>query len=105
MKEIYGDRQVVLVRELTKLYEEYQRGTISQLLGHIEKVPLKGECLIIVDGKRDTERVKDSSQQDPLVLVKEYIANGDKTNQAIKKVAKELNLNRQELYASSMIYK
>ncbi len=44
--------------------------------------------------------MKDSSQQDPLVLVKEYIANGDKTNQAIKKVAKELNLNRQELYAS-----
>lgn len=100
MKEIYGDRQVVLVRELTKLYEEYQRGTISHLLEHIEKVPLKGECLIIVDGKRDTERVKDSSQQDPLVLVKEYIANGDKTNQAIKKVAKEFNLNRQELYAS-----
>ena len=48
--EVYGDRQVVLVRELTKRYEEYQRGMISELLDYLSKTPLKGECLLIVAG-------------------------------------------------------
>ena len=44
MHEIYGNRQVTLVRELTKLYEEYQRGTILEILDYIASNPLKGEC-------------------------------------------------------------
>ncbi|TDE75566.1 16S rRNA (cytidine(1402)-2'-O)-methyltransferase [Streptococcus vicugnae] len=51
MLAVYGDRQVVLVRELTKLYEEYQRGSISELLEYIAENPLKGECLLIVSGQ------------------------------------------------------
>lgn len=50
MLAVYGDRQVTVVRELTKLYEEYQRGSISELLEYLEENPLKGECLIIVEG-------------------------------------------------------
>lgn len=50
MLEVYGDRSVVLVRELTKIYEEYQRGTISELLESIAETSLKGECLLIVEG-------------------------------------------------------
>ena len=50
MLEVYGDRSVVLVRELTKIYEEYQRGKISELLESIAETPLKGECLLIVEG-------------------------------------------------------
>ena len=41
MLEVYGDRSVVLVRELTKIYEEYQRGTISELLESISETPLR----------------------------------------------------------------
>ena len=42
MLEVYGDRSVVLVRELTKIFEEYQRGTINELLESISETPLKG---------------------------------------------------------------
>ena len=42
MLEVYGDRSVVLVRELTKIYEEYQRGKISELLESIAETLLKG---------------------------------------------------------------
>ena len=39
MHEVYGNRQVTLVRELTKLYEEYQRGSISEILDYIASNP------------------------------------------------------------------
>jgi len=98
MLAVYGDRQVVVVRELTKLYEEYQRGLISEVLAYIADHPLKGECLIIVSGQDGQVVDEEWENQNPLDLVQELIAAGHKPNQAIKKVAKELGLNRQEVY-------
>ncbi|EHI70301.1 16S rRNA (cytidine(1402)-2'-O)-methyltransferase [Streptococcus ictaluri] len=99
MQAVYGDRQIVLVRELTKLFEEYQRGSLSQILDYIQEVPLKGECLLIVSGNDGCHQEQDLASIDPLAMVQDYISAGDKPNQAIKKVAKSLQLNRQELYA------
>lgn len=99
MLAIYGDRQVVLVRELTKLYEEYQRGSISELLEYIAENPLKGECLLIVSGQDQavlTEAV--AEDLDPAELVSSLVEAGEKPNQAIKKIAKTYGLNRQEVY-------
>lgn len=55
MLAVYGDRPVVLVRELTKIYEEYTRGTIAELVAYLEENPLKGECLLIVEGASEQE--------------------------------------------------
>lgn len=55
MLAVYGDRPVVLVRELTKIYEEYTRGTIAELVDYLEENPLKGECLLIVEGASEQE--------------------------------------------------
>ena len=96
---IYGDRPIVLVRELTKIYEEYQRGTISEIMEHITQVPLKGECLLIVSGQDETAIPQESvALSDIPDLVNDLIASGEKTNQAIKKVAKTYGLKRQEVY-------
>ena len=99
MLAIYGDRQVVLVRELTKLYEEYQRGSISELLEYISENPLKGECLLIVSGQ-DQAVLTEAAAEDlnPAELVSSLVEAGEKPNQAIKKVAKTYGLNRQEVY-------
>ena len=99
MLAIYGDRQVVLVRELTKLYEEYQRGSISELLKYIAENPLKGECLLIVSGQ-DQAVLTEAAAEDlnPAELVSSLVEAGEKPNQAIKKVAKTYGLNRQEVY-------
>ena len=53
MLAVYGDRPVVLVRELTKIYEEYTRSNISELVAFLEENPLKGECLLIVEGAKE----------------------------------------------------
>lgn len=99
MHEVYGNRQVTLVRELTKLYEEYQRGSISEVLDYITSNPLKGECLLIVAGASENDREENiTSDVTPIEAVEALIASGMKPNQAIKTVAKERKMNRQELY-------
>ena len=99
MLAIYGDRKIVLVRELTKLYEEYQRGYISEILEYIAQNPLKGECLIVVSGQDETVTSEEMPEDiNPAELVAQLVEAGDKPNQSIKKIAKTYGLNRKEVY-------
>ena len=43
-----GDRPAVIAREMTKIHEEYIRGTVSQLILYTEKNKLKGECVLLI---------------------------------------------------------
>ena len=52
LKETLGDRPAVVARELTKLYEEIKRGTLSELYSYFDKKKPRGECVILV-GKND----------------------------------------------------
>jgi len=47
----FPDRAVVLARELTKKFEEYLRGTSTELLAHARQHPLKGEFVVLIDGR------------------------------------------------------
>jgi len=48
-----GDRKVCVARELTKIYEEYQRGSATEVKAHYEERPPKGEIVIVIEGKQD----------------------------------------------------
>ncbi|HFI0702451.1 TPA: 16S rRNA (cytidine(1402)-2'-O)-methyltransferase [Streptococcus suis] len=97
MLSVYGNRQVTVVRELTKLYEEYQRGTISEVLDYLKDTSLKGECLIIVAGAGE-EELPSADDVDLKAEVEKEVAAGRKPNQAIKEVAKRYQLKKQEVY-------
>ncbi|MEY8459393.1 16S rRNA (cytidine(1402)-2'-O)-methyltransferase [Lactococcus ileimucosae] len=97
--QVYGDRQVTLVRELTKIYEEYRRGKISEILSSLKEQPIKGECLIIVSGFSGEVEIEGAEETSPLEAVARLVEEGIKPNVAIKQIAKERNLVRQELYA------
>ncbi|SNU88763.1 putative S-adenosyl-methionine-dependent methyl transferase, YraL family [Streptococcus merionis] len=99
MLAIYGDRQVVIVRELTKLYEEYQRGSITEILDYLAEHPLKGECLLVVSGaSEELVPSEDLAELDVVASVQALIDQGKKPNQAIKTVAKQYGLDRQTVY-------
>ena len=97
MLAVYGDRPVVLVRELTKIYEEYTRGTIVELVAYLEENPLKGECLLIVEGASEQEQ--DLEEVDLIQEIDLLVQSGMKKNQAIKQVAKQFGLQKSDLYA------
>jgi len=49
--EILGDREIVLTRELTKVYEEIMRGKVSEILNQVGDRTLKGEITLVISGK------------------------------------------------------
>ncbi|MGH7834566.1 MAG: 16S rRNA (cytidine(1402)-2'-O)-methyltransferase [Candidatus Binatia bacterium] len=53
--EILGDRQMVLAREVTKVHEEFLRGTVSEVIAESEQRRLKGEITLIASGSSETE--------------------------------------------------
>lgn len=95
--EVFGDRKIVLARELTKSYEEYCRGTISEVL---KLLPLKGEMVLMVEGYCSKEEIAD-----PMAQIDELIALGEKPNDAIKEVARLMNKSRNDLYKLYVAYK
>ncbi|EGV04043.1 tetrapyrrole methylase family protein [Streptococcus infantis SK970] len=83
MLEVYGDRSVVLVRELTKIFEEYQRGSITELLENISQTPLKGECLLIVEGA--SLELEDKDEEDLFSEIQNRIQQGVKKIKLLRK--------------------
>lgn len=97
MQAVFGERQAVICRELTKLYEEYLRGTFSELLAYLEQQPLKGECCLLIEGAAEKNAVPElvgtlKEQVDVL------IATGLSSKDAIKQVAKNNQLKKQIVY-------
>ena len=55
--DIYGERWVVVARELTKLYEEVMRGPLSEVLKTLSERKIKGEFTVLISSSRYTEKV------------------------------------------------
>lgn len=92
--EIFGDRQVSLSREISKRFESIYRGNISDLLSTLNNI--KGEFVIVVSPYKE-----DNSNNNELSVidnVKLYIENGMEVMDAIKRVAKERNIPKNEIY-------
>ena len=50
--EYWGNRKIVIARELTKKFEEFLRGTVEDVLQELSQKPRKGEIVIVVDGRK-----------------------------------------------------
>lgn len=98
MLTVFGNRQIVLCRELTKIHEEYLRGSIEELLDYIEEHPVKGECCLLVEGNTGSEEPQTQIEGSLKEQVEQLIALGEKTNAAIKAVAVKNGLKKQEVY-------
>ncbi len=99
MYEVLGDRKVCIARELTKIHEEYIRGTLKEVLGLDD---LKGEIVIIVEGD-NKEKVIDYSAIN--ILIEEMIKEGVSTKDAIKEVSKVHGLSKNEVYRQYLAQK
>ena len=91
--EIFGNRNIAIVREISKRYEEVIRGTVENLLKTVEN--LKGEIVIVVEGNHEKQSFDNLSIKDHVNL---YIEDGLTPNEAIKKVAKERNVPKSKIY-------
>ncbi len=91
---ILGDRRVAVCRELTKIYEEVFRGTISQAIEHFTEP--RGEFTLVIEGKK--EKDKPQLTEDIEGQLHHMRLSGVTAKEAIAKVAGETGLSRNELY-------
>ncbi|KQC07318.1 MAG: tetrapyrrole methylase [Candidatus Cloacimonas sp. SDB] len=89
-----GDREIVLAREISKLYETYTRSRLAELLQHSEEITLKGEFVIIVEGCQPEE----ISDEELTALVKKYLLTENSLKSIAEKVAGQTGLNRNKIY-------
>lgn len=97
IKEILGDRNIVLAREITKIHEEFIRGTVSEILEKYTEP--KGEFVLIVEKSN-----KNNEEKNILINLsleehfKYYEKQGFEKKEIIKKIAKDRNKNKNEIY-------
>lgn len=92
----WGDRKIAIGRELTKLHEEFWRGTVSGALEHLAANPPRGEFVLVLE--QGAPLAMAPPTEDPLEAVKKLIAGGIPKKEALAQIAKENKIPRRELY-------
>ena len=95
VQEVLGDRRCCIARELTKIHEEFLRGTVSELRKEAEG--LKGEIVVVVEGNRD-DYEKDVDYGEILHMVNEYIEQGISRSDAVKEIARKTGISKNKIY-------
>ena len=93
--DVLGDRHICIARELTKVHEEFIRGTISEILPITSE--LKGEMVVVIEGNQD-DYEKDIDMGQILNMVNTSIESGMSTSAAIKEVAKQTGISKNQIY-------
>lgn len=103
LAEILENRQLVLAREITKIHEEFIRGSIEEIIQKSEG--LKGEMILIIEKK---EKTKDENDFEKLTLEEHYQLyekQGMEKNEIIKRIAKDRGLRKNEIYQKFILDK
>lgn len=100
--EVFGSRQICLARELTKKFEEYERGTMEEIIQIYQEKTPKGEYVILLEGL-DLEKERQAELEELLAIsprqeVEELMAQGMKKMAAVKQVAKKRGLVKNDVY-------
>ncbi len=99
MREILGDRNIVLARELTKIHEEFIRGKMSDILEELNEV--KGEFVVLVEGNCESKKDVEIKKLNEMTLEEQYQFyenQGLEKKEIIKKMAKDRGVNKNEIY-------
>jgi 16S rRNA (cytidine1402-2'-O)-methyltransferase len=95
LHQVFGDRQCVIARELTKLNEEYISGSLSELI-NLDFKTIKGEIVLILEGKNQTEnQISDEKIQEK---IKFYLSLGVTEKAAIQIAVEELKVPKNRVY-------
>lgn len=103
LAEALGEnRKITICRELTKKYEESFRTTFKEALEKYEKEEPKGECVIVIEGRKIEELKREEKQSWEDLTIKDhmemYLNQGIGKKEAMKQVAKDRGIGKREVY-------
>jgi len=95
IKNVFGERKISVSREISKLYEEIYRGTVSEVIYELNNDEIRGEFVVVVEGSSSEVSFDSITIEEH---VKMYIEEGLSEKDALKKVAKDRNTTKSEIY-------
>ena len=107
LKELFeymGDRNIAIVREITKLHEEVLRGKLEDIIADYEseKIAIRGEYVLVIEGKSLLEKREERRKSFEEISIREhyekYIAEGMDKKKAMKAVAKDRGIQKRDVY-------
>jgi len=107
LKELFeylGNRNISIVRELTKLHEEVLKGNLGDIIAdyEAEKIVVRGEYVLVIEGKSLLEKREERQKSFEEISIKEhyekYISEGMDKKEAMKAVAKDRGIQKREVY-------
>ena len=102
MEKVLGDRKISLVRELTKIYEEVNRTTLSEAIVYYTDNIQKGEFVLVIEGKSKEELDEEKAEEFEKISIKDHvdilIEKGTDKKSAMKEVALLRNISKRDVY-------
>lgn len=99
MAKYWGNRNIALVKELTKIHENVERTTLFDAAEKYKDGSAKGEYVLIVEGKPEEEETEITIDT-AVEMAKKLVENGLSKNEASKEIAKETGLKKSDIYKS-----
>lgn len=98
MLKVFGDREIALVKELTKIHETVMRTTFSEACRFFETENPRGEYVLIVSGVNEEEKKQPVSAEQAVALASELMEKGMSVNEAAKTAAAETGIKKSLIY-------
>ncbi len=100
MLSAFGEREIALVRELTKIHEEVIRTTFTKAIEQYEQIPPKGEFVLIVHGKEVTEQQEETyTLEQAAEIAAKLIEKGESPTSAAKGAAQITGFKKNAIYS------
>lgn len=98
MNSVFGDRNIVVVKELTKIHETSWRGTLSEAVKYHTENPPKGEYVLVLDGEQIEKEEMRDPMEEAISIAKELMEKGKPASMAAKEAAKFTGQTKGEVY-------
>ena len=99
MAKYWGNRNIALVKEITKIHENVERTTLFDAAEKYKDGSAKGEYVLIVEGKPEEEN-EEITVEVAVEMAKKLVEDGLSKNEAAKEIAKETGLKKSDIYKS-----
>jgi 16S rRNA (cytidine1402-2'-O)-methyltransferase len=97
IQQSLGERKICVARELSKIYEEFVRGTTAEVLAHFTANPPRGEIVLVIGGTAADARLWTAAEVERALDV--LLDSGESLSHAAKQIAAESGWKRREVYA------
>ena len=100
MLAFFGDREITLVKELTKIHETVFKTTLSQAIEHYSENSPKGEFVLLIEGMQTSDR--QYTLEDATKIAQKLISEGEATSSAAKRAAEITGIKKSDIYRQAL---